>query len=196
MQKQKKPKGFVGFVRVSTERQADTHDSMHSQRLALEDYAKQFSLPLHIVAAIEPGHGPSSARLGYHEAIRQAKEQSFAILVANPSRLSRSVEDLVFIDFRKTPVWVAGEGRIEKKPLISEVQRAANELTQLKADGSLGGKKRNLFPNTEDARKRKRDGQLRGGSANAERAFRNRRNVQHFITQRGITKKNDPQTTC
>jgi hypothetical protein len=175
--------GFVGYVRVSTSSQLDDDESLRSQTVLLEEYAREMGMAIKIVPASEPGHGPIIGRPRFREAIRTAEELGWKLLVTNPSRLSREVDHVEYVDFRKTPVWVVGEGRISKRQLIEGVKVAQQELQQLRSDGSLGAKRRSSGFRTEEAKANAQFGRLAGAKANGDRAFRNRLRIQDFILQ-------------
>lgn len=181
MPRRKLPEGFVGYVRVSTERQGDDGNSLSAQKFQLEEYVRGVGGELEIVPAMEPGHGPIAGRPRYLEAIKKAQERGWRILVLNPSRLSRDVEHLKHIDFRKTPVWVYREGQISKQSLIKAVEKAAWELEQLRRDGAAGARAREAGFRTGEASDRATAGRARGGDANADRAHRNMLRVQDYI---------------
>jgi hypothetical protein len=149
----------------------------------LEEYAREMGMAIKIVPASEPGHRPIIGRPRFREAIRTAEELGWKLFVTNPSRLSREVDHVEYVDFRKTPVWVVGEGRISKRQLIEGVKVAQQELQQLRSDGSLGAKRRSSGFRTEEAKANAQFGRLAGAKANGDRAFRNRLRIQDFILQ-------------
>jgi hypothetical protein len=177
------PDGFVGYVRVSTESLMDEGHGLKSQTLALKEYAVGQCLDIVIVPASEPGHGPIIGRPRFLEAIQQARDRGWKLLVTNPSRLSRDVDHLKHINLRETPVWILDEGRISKRQLIEGVKVAQQELQQLRSDGSLGAKRRSSGFRTEEAKANAQFGRLAGAKANGDRAFRNRLRIQDFILQ-------------
>lgn len=85
----------VGYVRVSTQDQAEEGVSLAAQRLKLQQYAELFELDL--VAVIEDA-GASAKSLG-RDGLQQAlgmldSGQAEGLLVAKLDRLTRSVKDL------------------------------------------------------------------------------------------------------
>jgi hypothetical protein len=169
MPRRKQPDGFIGYVRVSTEHQGDEGNSLRAQTLQLEEYVRGTDKLLEIVPGIEPGHGPIAGRPRFIEAIKKAEERGWKLLVVNPSRLSRDVDHLKYIDLRKTPVWIFGEGQVSKERLIKGVERAAFELEQLRKDGGTGGRSQNRGFHSEEASRNAREKHLKGGDANGAR---------------------------
>jgi hypothetical protein len=99
----------------------DAHDvaigeGLRSQWLALEEYARGRKMEIKIVAATEPGLGPIAGRPQFRDAIKKAEERGWKLLVTNPSRLSRQVDHLNYVNLRKTPVWVLNEGQVPARP--------------------------------------------------------------------------------
>ncbi len=74
MPRRKTSVGFIGYVRVSTERMMDDGEGLRAQTLKLEEYARGLDLEIEIVPASEPGHGPITARPRYLEAIQEAEQ--------------------------------------------------------------------------------------------------------------------------
>lgn len=183
MPRRKQPDGFIGYVRVSTEHQGDEGNSLRAQTLQLEEYVRGTDKPLEIVPGMEPGHGPIIGRPRFMEAIKKAEERGWKLLVINPSRLSRDVDHLKYIDLRKTPVWIYGEGPVSKERLTKGVERAAFELEQLRKDGGTGGRSQSRGFHSEEASRNAREKHLKGGDANGARAHRNRLKVQEYLEQ-------------
>ena len=181
MPRRKQPDGFIGYVRVSTTAQMDEGESLAAQKFRLEEYARGLGMQIEVVPGSEPGHGLMSGRPRFREAIQKAEAAGWKLLVTEPSRLSRDVDHLKYIDLRKTPVWVFGEGQVTKKRLLDGIAIAARELQQLRSDGSTGAKKRVPGNQSEQARESARLGRLIGGDGNAARAHRNRLSVRQFI---------------
>ncbi len=175
------PDGFIGYVRVSTVALMDDGNGLASQAFALEEYARGQGMNIEIVPGSEPGHGPIKSRPRFLEAIQKAKDRGWKLLVANPSRLSRDVDHLKYIDLRRTPVWILREGKISKKRLVEGVEIAQRELQQLRSDGGLGATKRNPGFQTEEAGLNAHFGRLAGTKANGDRAFRNRLRVHDYL---------------
>ena len=182
MPRRKTPLGFVAYIRVSSDKQGYQGESLPDQRLILEEYAKGMGRELKIVPAIERGHGSLTGRPRYREAIRLSEELGWPLLVLNPSRLSRSVAHLKLIDFRKSPVWVVGRGRLPKKDVVKEVRAAALGVRQNSVNGTLGGNKPKKRSGSAVAKQKSHERAMKGGRGNAERAHRNRLNVQHYLT--------------
>ena len=181
MPRRKQSGGFIGYVRVSTERQGDEGNSLAAQTFQLREYVRGVGGELEIVPAMEPGHGPINGRPRFLEALKKAEERGWRLLVIDPSRLSREVQHLKLIDLRKTPVWVYRAGRISKQDLIKAVKAASWELKQLRQDGAAGARARRVGFHGEDAQTKAADGRKSGGNANADRAHRNVLRVQGYI---------------
>lgn len=181
MSRPKTERGFIAYVRVSTDRQMDSLQSLKSQRLALEQYAQERGMAIEVVPACEPGHGVLAGRPRYMEALQKARLKGWYLLVTDASRLSRSVDHLRQIDQRRVPVWILGKGRQTRADLMKLVAAAERDLEVPRAAGrkfgALGGKAK-LMP---DAARRAQDGRKLGGRNNAERAHRNRVRVLDFL---------------
>ena len=173
--------GFVGYVRVSTSSQLDEGESLRSQTVLLEEYAREMGMAIKIVPASEPGHGPIIGRPRFREAIRTVEELGWKLLVTNPSRLSREVDHVKYVDFRKTPVWVVGEGRVSKGLLLKGVVAAQAELQQLRSGGGASAVKCAPAYRSEESKIAASVGRLAGAKANGDRAFRNRLRVQNYL---------------
>jgi DNA invertase Pin-like site-specific DNA recombinase len=180
------PDGFIGYVRVSTSSQMDEGEGLRSQWLALEEYARGRKMEIEIVAATEPGHGPIAGRPQFRDAIKKAEERGWKLLVTNPSRLSRQVDHLNYVNLRKTPVWVLNEGQVSKQWLLKGVKDAARELIQLRSDGAAGASKRLSGYRTEEAKEKAGSGRRAGNDANASRAHRNRLRVRRFLEKNPV----------
>lgn len=88
----------VGYVRVSTEKQADSGVSLEAQRAKLEAYA--LALDLDLVAIVEDAGASAKSldRAGLRAALGMLeKGQANALLVVKLDRLTRSVCDLGYL---------------------------------------------------------------------------------------------------
>jgi len=174
-------RGFIAYVRVSTDRQMDYGQSLKSQRLTLEQYARELGMAIEVVPACEPGHGVLAGRPRYMEALQKARLKGWYLLVTDPSRLSRSVDHLRQIDQRRVPVWILGEGRQTRADLMKRVAAAERDLEFPRAAGCKFGALGSKAKLTPDSARRAQDGRKLGGRNNAERAHRNRVRVLDFI---------------
>ena len=183
MPRRKTSVGFIGYVRVSTERLMDDGEGLRAQTLKLEEYARGLDMEIEIVPASEPGHGPITARPRYREAIQKAEQLGWKLLVVKPCRLSRDVQHIKPIDLRRTPIWICGEGLASKERLLEGIKAAALELKQLRSDGHLGALKRAAGQRTTEAETNAHNGRAAGGKANGDRVFRNRLRVIDYLEQ-------------
>jgi site-specific DNA recombinase len=83
----------IGYIRVSTEKQADHGVSLEAQREKLEAYAKLYDIEL-IDLVVEQGSAKSLQRDGLQEALSRLGSDADALLVVKLDRLTRSVADL------------------------------------------------------------------------------------------------------
>ena len=85
----------VGYIRVSTEKQADCGISLEAQQTKLEAYAQLYDLEL-VEVIIDAGVSAKTLeRPGLQRALRiLRKNQATALLVVKLDRLTRSVKDL------------------------------------------------------------------------------------------------------
>ena len=151
----------LGYIRVSTERQADAGVSLDAQRAKLTAYAALYDLAL--VGIIEDAGASAKTlrRPGLQQALGMLKAgEADALLVAKLDRLTRSVRDLgelveSYFSERAALLSVAdcidtrsASGRLVLNVLASVAQwereangeRTADALAQVKAEGGrLGG---------------------------------------------------------
>jgi DNA invertase Pin-like site-specific DNA recombinase len=85
----------IGYIRVSTEQQADKGVSLEAQKAKLEAYAALYELTLVDIIVDAGVSAKTLARPGLQRALTLLrKRQANALLVAKLDRLTRSVEDL------------------------------------------------------------------------------------------------------
>ena len=181
MPRRKVPMGFIGYVRVSTTDQLNVGESLHTQAVKLQEYARGLGVDIEIVPGSEAGYGPVKGRPRFMEALEKAKARGWPLLVTKPCRLSRDIKHLKHINLRTTPVWIFGEGKVSRDRLLGGIKIAARELQQLRSDGASGVLKRSTGQRTEEAEINAKNGRAAGAKANGDRAFRNRLRVQEFI---------------
>ena len=83
----------IGYIRVSTDKQAEQGVSMDAQREKLEAYATLYDIEL-IDLVVEQGSAKCLKRDGLQEALGRLGVDADALLVVKLDRLTRSVADL------------------------------------------------------------------------------------------------------
>ena len=83
----------IGYIRVSTDKQAEQGVSLDAQREKLEAYAKLYDIDL-IDMVIEQGSAKCLQREGLQSALNRLGQDADALLVVKLDRLTRSVADL------------------------------------------------------------------------------------------------------
>lgn len=93
---QSQPERVVGYVRVSTELQAESGFSLETQRAKLTAYCALHDLQLVAVESDEGWSGKTMQRPGLHRALALLDQhQASSLVVAKLDRLTRSVRDLM-----------------------------------------------------------------------------------------------------
>lgn len=141
----------VGYIRVSTSRQAELGGSLDEQAYVLRGYCQEKKLNLVTIeeddcsAAGAQGH---LYRPGLREAIRIAKDKGAAILVPSVDRLARhpAVLDDIFVS--NVPVISIAErrrvGRSSLELLLHDAQRDCDEIAGRAREGMKRAKKRGV----------------------------------------------------
>ncbi|PCH75201.1 MAG: hypothetical protein COC12_01615 [Rhodobacteraceae bacterium] len=142
---------IVGYIRVSTPRQADDGISLDEQGHMLRGYCDDKKLELLTIeeddctAAGAEGH---VHRPGLRRAIQIAKEQSAAILVPSVDRLARHLGVLQELFENDVPVISVAErrrvGRKTLERLIGNAQRDHNEIARRAREGMARAKARGV----------------------------------------------------
>ena len=89
------PRRVIGYIRVSTDKQADSGLSIDAQRAKVEGYAALYGLELVDVLVDAGASAKSLARPALADALAMlARGEADALLVAKLDRLTRSVRDL------------------------------------------------------------------------------------------------------
>jgi len=84
----------IGYIRVSTDKQADQGHSLEAQRAKIEAYAMLYDLEM-VDYVIETGSAKNTDRQGLQDALRGLIEgRAEALVVVRLDRLTRSVSDL------------------------------------------------------------------------------------------------------
>jgi len=83
----------IGYIRVSTDKQAEQGVSMDAQREKLEAYAMLYDIEL-VDLVVEQGSAKCLQRAGLQEALGRLGNDADALLVVKLDRLTRSVADL------------------------------------------------------------------------------------------------------
>lgn len=89
------PRGFLGYIRVSTDDQAESGLGMDAQREAIAMYAKLYQLELLDIIVDDGFSGADLDRPGVQDALRRLQSGAVeGLLVSKLDRLSRSVKDV------------------------------------------------------------------------------------------------------
>lgn len=156
-------KQVIAYTRVSTAQQGTSRNGLEAQSAAIAQYAEQHSLEvLHYVEEVETGKGSDALdrRPVLKSALRDAKRNKVAIIVAKLDRLSRDVHFISGLMAQRVPFIVAELGpdvdpfmlhiyaavAEKERALISQRTKAA--LSAAKARGQELGNRTNL----DDAR--------------------------------------------
>jgi len=129
VQAHKKPKGgnmlVIGYLRVSTEEQAESGLGLEAQRFALQQYAQKIGLVISAIFTDEglSGSLPMSKRPGLMAATNALKKDGI-LLVAKRDRLARDLEAIIaiqkFVSQKKSRiVSAAGEGTENDTALLN-----------------------------------------------------------------------------
>ena len=93
-----RPRTAVGYIRVSTQEQAQEGVSLDAQRDKLRAYCKAMGIKLVEVFADEGVSGGTMERPGLHQALRALKRgRADTLVVVKLDRLTRSVKDLCLL---------------------------------------------------------------------------------------------------
>jgi DNA invertase Pin-like site-specific DNA recombinase len=148
----------IGYIRVSTDKQADQGHSLEAQRVKLEQYCSLYDIEL-VRVVVESGSGKSLAREGLEDALKGLEAgEGDALVVTKLDRLTRSVADLgrlVEDTFQKFALLSVGEqidtrsaaGRLVLNVLASVSQwereviseRTSNTMQHMKSEGKYTG---------------------------------------------------------
>lgn len=126
-------RAFVGYIRVSTKRQAELGLSLEAQSDMLRAYANSVRGGELIRIFEDPVTGHRVSRDGLLDAIKEATSSGASLLVPSVDRLSRNVEVLKLLDVSGLTVVCANKGRISKLALKALVVRAQRELDEIAA---------------------------------------------------------------
>lgn len=135
IKKKKGLKKVVGYIRVSTPRQADEGISLEEQAHLLREYCNRKQLHLLTIEEDERTAGGADNHLhrpGLQSAIRQANNLGVPILVPSVDRLARHLGILPDLFEASIPVISAADGRrIGKDMLFRLIQRAERERMEI-----------------------------------------------------------------
>jgi site-specific DNA recombinase len=102
----------IGYIRVSTDKQADQGHSLDAQRAKIEAYAMLYDLEM-VEYVVETASAKNTARHGLQDALRGLSDgRAEALVVVKLDRLTRSVVDLgLMVEkyFRKHALLSVGE---------------------------------------------------------------------------------------
>jgi len=150
----------IGYIRVSTDKQADQGHSLDAQRAKIEAYAMLYDLEM-VDYVIETGSAKNTDREGLQDALQALiRGEAEALVVVKLDRLTRSVGDLgrlVECYFQKHALLSVGEqidtrsaaGRLVLNVLASVSQwereaigeRTSAAMQHMKAEGQYTGGK-------------------------------------------------------
>ena len=90
----------IGYIRVSTDKQARDGESLEAQKARIEAYCEENKFALLKVYHDQESGGKSKARGGYMELLGCIKEDGFDVLVVNDTdRLSRDSMSLLILEY-------------------------------------------------------------------------------------------------
>lgn len=121
------PKRVYGLARVSTNKQADEHESLAGQFKAIDYEARSFGVVPIVYDEVGSGGRAWSERDVIQQVMREAAREKATIMVTAVDRLAREMsiyDELVRLGI---PVWVIGRGRINRKELWDELKIAKAE---------------------------------------------------------------------
>lgn len=178
----------VGYIRVSTLRQAQEGGSLDEQGYVVRGFCDEKRLELLTIeeddcsAAGAQGH---LYRPGLRRALRVAKEQNAAILVPSVDRLARHPAVLEDIFESDVPVISIAErrrvGRRSLERLLHEAQRERDEIAGRARDGMARAKKRGVKLGN---RTNLPVAQRKGAISNSARADRKAQELADFIERK------------
>jgi DNA invertase Pin-like site-specific DNA recombinase len=120
---------FVGYSRVSTLKQSYGGLSLEGQQDAIKSYAKVEGNGLsYLHEDIKSGGGNPMLRPNLRDALKNAEQLQCAILVTSVSRLGRDMRVYDILVERGIPVWVVGEGKINRPELKARLRAARDWL--------------------------------------------------------------------
>lgn len=128
----------VGYIRVSTKRQADQGLSLEGQAESIRQWARRHSCDLLSIEEDDcPAHGPAGlARPGLGAAITRARAEGVPIVVTAIDRLSRDTRSLKVLGLDDIHILTTSSNRRVGKRRLRELVRAAQgEIAELSAHG-------------------------------------------------------------
>ncbi len=168
------PFHFVGYIRVSTERQADDGNGLCWQADAIRRYVeKRQGKLVGVYQDVGSAAGSRSAvrRPGLNDALKVARNMGAPLLITDPSRLSRNLHALQDLDLSGIKIINVTTGRsLGLRHLRKEVADRAATVGNIQngsAAGVRSAKRRGAYPGN---RTNLRAAQRRGSIENAVRA--------------------------
>lgn len=131
MTKRSLPKHVYGLARVSTDKQADEHESLAGQFKAIDQEAKSFGVVPIVFDEVGSGGRTWHERDVLRQVLREAARERATIMVTAVDRLARELsvyDELVRLGI---PVWIVGRGRITRKVLREELKLAKAEYDRI-----------------------------------------------------------------
>lgn len=176
---------MVGYVRVSTQRQADQGESLDEQVDAMRTFGSQndFTVP-EIYSDTASAFGAKShlKRGDLLGAVRQARALGMPLLVARLDRLARNSQALKLLDVPGLEIFsIADGGRVTKRRLRAAIREAQREA------GGLSRSAKASWPKIRKRRGRKGhegpkdDDKRRGQISNVLRHDRKVKEVADFL---------------
>lgn len=120
---------YVGYLRVSSKRQAAEGDSLDVQRLQLNAYAEEHGAALHgpFQDDLSGYRNNVKHRPGLRAAVDEALRRKVPLLVARVDRLTRSLDDLTLLDLDGLVLVAADRGVVSRATLKAAVAKAHAE---------------------------------------------------------------------
>ena len=126
---------LIGYIRVSTQHQADSGFGLDAQTDAINTYARRYgkSVPsIHEDHTTGVGKDNHARREGLTDAIREATDLGVPLIITDISRLSRDPSILEELEKSKlTIVSISNGGIVSKKTLRAAIDRARFEAAEI-----------------------------------------------------------------
>lgn len=122
---------FVGYIRVSTQRQAEQGFSLDAQTDMLRGYVSKVRGGDLLAIYEDPESGYSNTRKGLLDAIKEALRTGASLVVPSADRLSRNVEVMKLLDVPGLRFYCVDRGRISKpdlRALIAKAQKVREDI--------------------------------------------------------------------
>jgi len=171
---------IVGYIRVSSKRQADVGLSLDGQAQAIRQWADDHGYKLIWIEEDDcPGHGAAGlARPGLRNAIASARANGVSIVVTTIDRLTRDPKSIQSFGLEDISIkTIASNRRVGKRSLNQLVREAQNDVSDL----SLRGKESHISKKRRS--NLKPENQRAGAIGNISRSDENTRSLMERIKQ-------------